>query len=374
MTTARRLRTRASALLAAGAMAALLGACRATPAPTPAPISADTFATVNGSSITRDEVEKAFRRIGDNAQTLSEEEALTAKLGLLDDLIVEEILVARAGPLKITVAETDIDTAYNEARKNIPEDQFQQELTRRNLTATDMRDGLRRQLLANKVIEQEVASKITVTDQEVIDFFNANRASFNLPEDGFHLAQIIVTPARDPQVTNRTGDDAATPQAAAAKVQMLMERLKTGTPFGDLARDFSEDPETAPRGGDLGLVPVSAVNQAAPQLRDAVLKMTPGAARVVSQGGAHTIVYVVRREAAGQRDLSTPGVRDQITQGLRARREQLLRTAYLSAARTDADVVNYLARRVVEGRGKAPGSSTPVSATPPASSTAPATP
>ena len=43
-----------------------------------------------------------------------------------------------------------------------------------------------------------------------------------------------------------------------------MERLKAGASFGDLARDFSEDPESAPRGGDLGLVPLSAVKQAAP--------------------------------------------------------------------------------------------------------------
>jgi hypothetical protein len=41
---------------------------------------------------------------------------------------------------------------------------------------------------------------------------------------------------------------------------------------------------------------------------------------------------------------------------LRARREQLLRTPYLTAARTDAQLVNYLARRVVESQGKSPDS------------------
>ena len=140
-------------------------------------------------------------------------------------------------------------------------------------------------------------SKVTVSDQQVTDFFNANRAQFNLPEDALHLAQIIVTPVRDQQIANRTGDDATTPQAAAMKVKMLMDRLQSGTPFGDLARDFSEDPESAPRGGDLGLVPMSAINQAAPALRDTVLKLEPGRARLVSGGGAHTIVFVVARRA-----------------------------------------------------------------------------
>jgi len=340
-------------LTALGAVC-LAAACRSAPAPSPA-VSADTWAVVDGQAITRDDVEQAFRRMGDGSQTLAEDEALTAKLGLLDDLIVEEILHAKARELKIEVSESELDTAYAEAKKNITDDAFQQELTRRNLTAADMRDTLRRQRLSQKVIDQEVGSKIAVTDQEVTDFFNANRAQFNFPEDAYHLAQIIVTPVRDPQLVNRTGDDATTPQAATAKVAMLMERLKAGASFRDLAMDYSEDPESTPRGGDLGLVPLSAVKQASPALRDVVLKVTPGTARVVSQGGAHSIVFVVAREPAGQRDLSTPGVRQRITETLRARKEQLLRTAYLTAARTDADVVNFLARRLVESQGKSAG-------------------
>ena len=116
-------------------------------------------------------------------------------------------------------------------KKNIPADTFQQELVQRGLTAADMREGLRRELLAQKVIEQEVDAKVAVTDQEVTDFFNANRAQFNVPEESYRLAQIVITPVRDAQITNGTGDDATSPQAAAAKVQMLMERLKAGASF-----------------------------------------------------------------------------------------------------------------------------------------------
>jgi peptidyl-prolyl cis-trans isomerase SurA len=338
------------ALITAGISGA---ACRST-APAPAPVSANTWALVDGQEITRDEVEKAFRRIGDPSRTLSDEEAIAAKLALLDDMIVEEILVTKAAALKLVVSDTELDAAYGEAKKNIPDDAFQQELTRRNLTVADMRDGLRRELLAKKVVDQEVGSKVTVSDQEVTTFFNANRSQFNFAEDAYHLAQIVVTPTRDAQIANRTGDDAATPQAAGAKVAMLMERLKGGTPFGDLARDFSEDPESAPRGGDLGFVPLSAVKQAPPALRDAVLKGTIGNARVVTQDGVHTILFVVAFEKAGQRDLSMPAIRENITQTLRARKEQMLHTAYLSALRTDADIVNHLARRVVEAQGAVP--------------------
>jgi peptidyl-prolyl cis-trans isomerase SurA len=328
--------------------------CRATPA-TPAPaVSADTWAVVNGRQITRTEVEKAYQRMADASKPLSDEEAQTAKLSVLNDLIVQDLLLDRARELKIELPESELDAAYEEAKKSIPDETLQQELSQRNLTIADMREGLRRQLLSEKVIEQEVGSKIAVTDKEISDFFAANRAQFNVPEEAYHVAQIVITPVREAQVANRTGDDAATPEAAAGKVKMLMERLKSGTSFSDLAMDFSEDPESAPRGGDLGLVPVSSLRQAPPQLRDAVLKTAPGTANVVSVGGAHTIVLVAAHEQAGQRDLSVPAVRERITETLRARKDQLLRMAYIIATQGDAEIVNYLARQIVESSGKIP--------------------
>lgn len=346
----RHLLTGLSVLIAAW----LAAACRGTPGAPAAKVSDETWAVVDGREITRDDAEKAYRRTRDPSKALSDEEALTAKLSLLNDLIIQDILLAKARELKLDVTGSELDTAYAEARKNIPEDAFQQELTRRGLTAADMREGLRRELLSQKVMDREVGSKISVTEQDVTDFFNANRAQFNVPEEAYHIAQIAVTPVRDAQVANRTRDDAATEQAAVAKVRMLLERLKSGASFRDLAMDYSEDPESAPRGGDLGFVPVSRLKQAPPQLRDAVLKTKPGAITVVSAGGAHTIVLVVAHESAGQRDLSLPAVRDRITQTLRSRKEQLLRAAYLTAVRDDAQVVNYLARRLVVSQGKMP--------------------
>ena len=175
---------------------------------------------------------------------------------------------------------------------------------------------------------------------------------FTVAEESYRIAQIVVTPVRAPQQVNRTGNDATNPQEAAFKVRMIMERLQAGTPFTDVAMDYSEDPESAQRGGDLGLIPVSALKRAPEALQKAVIGKTPGAVNVVSNEGMHTIVAVIAHELAGERGLTTPGVKDGITQTLKDRKEQLLRTAYLSAARGDATVVNHQARRVVESQGK----------------------
>jgi parvulin-like peptidyl-prolyl isomerase len=325
------------------------------PAPAaPAAVSPDTWASVDGRTITRDMVEKAYRRVADVDRPPSDEEALAAKLAVLNDLILQDILAAKARELTIEVADADIDTAVSQARQGMTDEVFQKELSRRSLTTADMRDSIRRDLLAQKVIEREVTSKIGVADQEVTAFFNANRDQFNLKEDAHRVAQIVITASREAQLANRTGDDAATPEAASAKVEMLMGRLKAGAAFSDLAMDYSEDAESAPRGGDLGLVPASQLRQAPATLRDAVIKAEPGTVNVVSSNAGHIIVLVLSHERAGQRDLSMPEVKQTITDTLRARKEQLLRTAYLTTARGDARVDNYLARRLLENRGVMP--------------------
>jgi parvulin-like peptidyl-prolyl isomerase len=344
------------------ALTVLAAACRNAPGAatgTSKPASGDAWAVVNGNEITRDAVEKAYRRAAPAGQQASDEEALTTKLNLLNELIVQELLLEKAAALKVELPDAELDKAYLEAKANIPEDAFQAELKSRNLTPADMREDLRRNLLAQKVVEKEVADQVTVTDADITAFYEANKASFNRTEDAVHIAQIVVTPVREQQRTNRTGDDASTTQEATAKAQMLMAKLKGGATFGELAADYSEDPESAQRGGDLGFVPVSALQQAPPALRDAVFKSNPGTVQLVSQGGAHTIVLTVARDTKGQKDLSMPSVKDAISTTLKGRKEQLIRAAYLTSIRNDAKVENVLARKVLETKGKIAATTAP---------------
>jgi peptidyl-prolyl cis-trans isomerase SurA len=334
------------------ALAGLSAACQSKPAAPP--VSGSAWAVVNGRAITRDEVDKAYRRADQNARPLGEEEAFAAKLALLDDLIAQEVLLAKARDLKIDVPEPELDTAYAEARKNIPEEAFQQELAKRYLTAADMREGLRRQLVVQKLLAREVSSKVTVTDQEIAAFFEANKSQFSRSEDAYHVAQIVVTPVKEEQVTNRTGSDATTPLESVTKIRMVMDKLKAGAQFGEVAADFSEDPQTAPRGGDLGFIPASVVQKYPPQLRDAVLNAKPGSAKAIGDANGFVIVLVLGKDAAGQKDLGTPGVKDAIAQSLKNRREQVLRSAYMNSLRNGVAIENLIAKRVVESQGKVP--------------------
>src|SRR5688572_32559280 len=95
-------------LLGAAAMVTGAAACRSNQPGSPAAaVSPDTWASVDGRPITRDDVDKAYRRTRDVSQTLSEEETITAKLGLLNDMIVQNILIARAGSLKVDLPQSE---------------------------------------------------------------------------------------------------------------------------------------------------------------------------------------------------------------------------------------------------------------------------
>jgi peptidyl-prolyl cis-trans isomerase SurA len=339
-------------LLALALAGLMTSACQSKPA-TP-PVSADAWAVVNGREITRGDVEKAFRRTDQASQAMVDEEVFAAKLALLDELITQDLFMAKARELKIDIPASELDTAYADARKNIPEEAFNQELAKRSLTPADMREGLRRDIVVQKLLVREVSSKVSVTDQEIAAFYEANKPQFNRAEDAYRVAQIVVTPVKEEQVTNRTGSDAATIQEAVAKIRMIMDKLKAGAQFGDVAADYSEDPQSAPRGGDLGFLPLSVVQKYPPQLRDAVLTAKPGSAKAIGDGHGFVVVLVLGKDTAGQKDLGTPGVKDAISQSLKGHREQLLRSAYINTMRNGAVIESLIAKRVVESQGKVP--------------------
>ena len=331
--------------------ACLAGACRGSSQAS----STDIWAVVDGRNILREDVEKVYRGTIQNAAApVSDDEALGRKLQVLDDYINQDILVSRAQTLKLEASDADVETALAEQKRGISDEQFQEGLKQRGLTVDDLKRGIRRDLSAQKVVDQEITSKIAITDEDITAFYNANKASFNVPEQQFRLARILITPTKDPALRNRANNDAGSPAEAKAKFDMLMEKLRGGADFGQLAADYTEDADSVASGGDIGYVSRTELNQQQPILRDLVLKTEPGRVSTATIGQGFVILTVVSREAPGQRELSTPAVRDGIRDILRGRKETLLRTAYITAARNDAKITNYLAKQVVDTHGKLP--------------------
>jgi peptidyl-prolyl cis-trans isomerase SurA len=320
--------------------------------------SADVWAVVNGVEIKRDEVEKYYRtRVNPEGQEPSQEEALSLKLNVLEELINNEILLERAKKLNLEASDGEVEDKFTELKSPYTEDEFQRQLKERGVSVDDLKRDLRRQLSIQKLLNREVVAKISITDQDVTDFYNTNKAQFNVTEPQYHIAQIVVTPRKEPQIRNRKNDDATNEAEAARKIKMLMDRLNSGADFAQLAMDYSEDMNSAATGGDLGYVPESALNppQVDPLLKKTVVGLKPGqVSPPVPLKEGYRILKLITRESPGLRGINDPQVQQTIRDTLRNRKEQLLRAAYLAVARDETRTTNYLAEQVIEAAGKLP--------------------
>jgi peptidyl-prolyl cis-trans isomerase SurA len=324
----------------------------------PTPHAPDVWAVVNGTEIKRDEIEKYYRtRVNPEGQEPSQEEALSLKLNVLDELINNEILLERAKKLNLEATDGEVEDKFTELKSPYTEDEFQRQLNDRRVSVSDLKRDLRRQLSIQKLLNREVVAKISITDQDVTDFYNANKPQFNVAEPQYRIAQILVTPRKDPGLRNRKNDDAIDEAQAQRKIKMLVDRLNSGADFAMLAMDYSEDVNTAANGGDLGYVPESGLNppQVDPLLKKTVMGMKPGQVSPPLQlKDGYRILKLITRESPGLRGITDPQVQQTIRDTLRNRKEQLLRAAYLAIARDEVRVTNYLAQQVIEAAGKLP--------------------
>jgi len=326
--------------------ALILAACGSKP---PAGVAA----TVNGRAITFSELEKTFQTQPQPSEGSNEDQVMSSKLELLNSLITSEIMLQRAEKAGLTAVDADVDTKFNEMKAPYTKEEFEQKLADRHMTADDLKAQLRRDLTVDKLVNKEIKSHITITDADVTNFYNSNKASFNLAEPQIHIAQILVTTGPDPNVRNLKNSKAKDEKEAKAKIDDIEARLSRGEDFAMLAQNYSEDPNTAPNGGDMGLIPESNLDRASPDLKRLVLSLQPGVpSRPIQTQYGYQILKVISREPAGQRELNDPRVQQNIREMLLNRKTQLLQSAYIEVARDQAKIENFLARSIVENAGK----------------------
>ena len=323
----------------------------------------DDVATVNSKGITGNEVNKIYAAQLENnpqQQLPSSEQTDSLKLNILHELIVEEIVEQRAAKLGLTATDAEVDAKLQEMKAPYTEEQFQARLKAGNLTLEDVRRDLRRSLTQTKLLNKEINSKITVTDADVSNYYNAHKAEFNLIENQYHLAQLVVTSAPGTTSGNLQNSKATSDMDARKKIQTLKNRLDAGEDFGTLAMNFSENPQTQSNGGDMGSVPESQL-KANPALFAAISKLHAGQDTEIipfpdpndpKKIGGYAIFRLLEKAQAGQRDLNDPRVQQAIRQQIHDSRSQLLKSAYFEMLRDQAKVENVLAERIFKEAAK----------------------
>ena len=311
-------------------------------------------AVVNNRSITYEELEKNFQsRFEPGTDRSSEDQVMIQKLEILRGLVDSEIMLQRAEKLGLMAVDADVDTKLNELKSPYTQEEFQKQLKSKKLSLDDLKQQLRRDLSIQKLFNKEITSHISISDSDVANFYNANKASFNLAEPQVHMAQIMVTAFPDPNVRNLKNDKAQNDEQARKKILMIEQRLKQGEDFAMLAQSYSEEPNTAPNGGDLGFVQQSALDKVAPELRKMVMALQPGQiSTVIHTQAGYSILKVFTKEPSGQRELTDPRVQQTIREQLLNRKDQLLKAAYYDVARNETKVTNYFSKSIVDQANK----------------------
>ncbi len=319
--------------------------------------SADVVATVNGKEIQRSELEKNYQAsLQGGPQAPSPQEANVQRLNVLQKMIQEEVLQQQATKLNLVASDEDVNAKLTEIKTPYTEDQFNNLLKQRGLSLDEFKREIRRGLTVNKLMNKEIESKINVTDAQIADFYTQHKADFNVVEPEDHIAQIVVG-TQPAQQTNNLQDSKANSDAEAKKkIQSLYNQLESGADFATLAANYSEDPNTASMGGDMGFVPDSKIKSNT-EVYDAISKLKPDQFTdilpVPDSGPGHRIagyaIYkMISREPAGQRVLSDPNVRQTIHQTLHDAQKQLLQDAYLETLQDEARVRNFLAEQILK--------------------------
>jgi peptidyl-prolyl cis-trans isomerase SurA len=147
----------------------------------------------------------------------------------------------------------------------------------------EFRDQMRKNLLAER-LQQQRFGEARISRREVEEFFAAYRDSLGLVPEEVTLVHIAVR--------LKPGGEALA--RGRAKVQTILDSLKSGADFAGLAQRYSEDPGSAPRGGDLGFV---RRGQFVKEFETAVFSLTEGqiSEPVETEFGFHIIELLERR-------------------------------------------------------------------------------
>ena len=235
-----------SLLLFSLALSVLLVGCKPS-------VPENVVAVVNDKSITREELAKFYKSSFPNQPSVKEDdEILRQKLQLLRDMIDSEIMMQRAEKQGLIAVDADVEAKLNEFRAPYTQEEFQKQLEARGFTVDDLKTQIRRDLSVRRLFNKEITSRVNISDQDVKEFYEQNKAGFNLAEPQFHIAQILVTPRADDEVRNLKNDNATDVESARRKIQMIdaLSRARTRHARAELIEDSHE-----PERGDIGFIP-----------------------------------------------------------------------------------------------------------------------
>ena len=162
----------------------------------------------------------------------------------LDKLIDMKLQIQEAGKVGIAVSSEDVKEAIEGIKKkySLTDKSLEESLQKEGLTFEGYKKRLSEQILISQFINQQIRNKIVVSEDEVKKYMQAHKENLG-DSEAFKLRQIFFKKPKDE----------AEKKSVEEKAVLVMQRVKAGEDFSNLAKEYSEDP-SGKIGGDTGYI------------------------------------------------------------------------------------------------------------------------
>lgn len=212
---------------------------------------------------------------------------------VLEQLIVESIQLQMAEQMGMRISDNELnETMASIARRNnMSLEQFEDQLQQEGVTYREAREQIRNEMLTSRVQQRRVGNRVRVTDREVDNYLQAQRARGGTNAE-YHLAHILI------EVDDFNNENEV--QQARDKIEGLRQEIINGRDFREVAVAES-DASNALEGGDMGWRTESQL----PSLVEPVVpNLEPGTpSEVLRSGSGFHLVTVLDRRGGDQQQM-----------------------------------------------------------------------
>lgn len=289
------------------------------------------LAKVNGTVITRGEIDRAvniFLAQNRSPQKPTPDQLQQLHDSALEQMIAAEVLYQAGQKVAPKDAEKQAEEKINESKARFQSPaEFDAVLKSSGLTEAELKDLTRKDIVINALVEKEVADKITISDADAEKFYKDNIDKFKKPQS-VKASHILI--GVDPKATDEEK------KKAKEKAEGLLKQIKEGKDFAALAKENSTCPSSA-QGGDLGFF---GKGQMVPPFEAAAFAMKPGEISnvVETQFGYHIIKLTDRKPAE---TTSLEEVKPKIKDYLKGQKVQQAVGQYIEGLKAKAKIERF---------------------------------
>lgn len=291
-------------------------------------------ALVNGEAIPQSllesEVDKITAMLSMQGKAITETELVSLKRDVLEKLIDYELLWQQSVNKQIPVSDQAVNDEVDGLKKQFPdEESFKRSMAEMDMSESELKLRIKKNIAVRDLIEQEVTGKITVTSEESKVFYNDNARYFLEPEQ-----------VRASHVMIEAREDATEEEKKKAKkeIEALEARLKQGEDFGAVAREASQCPSSG-RDGDLGFFERDSHMDR--NFLESAFALQPGEMSPVieTQFGYHIIKVTDRKP---ERVIPFEEIKEDIDNHLQQQKTVILIQEYLGYLKRGATIERFL--------------------------------